>query len=112
MQYLSEELVGEWGNDFCWGKRIQVDRNVSSICIYIDRADMMDGRKEGKSKSDRTRDEVFSHIQNILLQENLKRPPYCVISYTKTYHILFFLCQCHFKEDLLELNLIAIVFPN
>ena len=51
---------------------------------------MMDGRKEGKSKSDRTRDEVFSHIQNILLQENLKRPPYCVISYTKTYHILIF----------------------
>lgn len=50
-------------------------KNVSSIFIYKERADMTDGRKEGKSKSDRTRDEVFSHIQNILLQENLKRPP-------------------------------------
>ena len=63
---------------------------MSVVYVYIYRADMMDGRKEGKSKSDRTRDEVFSHIQNILLQENLKRPPYCVISYTKTYHILIF----------------------
>ena len=38
---------------------------MSVVYVYIYRADMMDGRKEGKSKSDRTRDEVFSHIQNI-----------------------------------------------